>query len=91
MTKEESEKYIDIVKNENMDDMFDFGYKLGIKAGSLAESSEEGERVCVKCGKKYEPHTHVECYCSGRSECHVCGWHGAPYGELSKCPNFECV
>ena len=39
LTKEESELYIKIVKNGNYDDMFDFGYAIGIK--KLAEENIE--------------------------------------------------
>ena len=31
LTKEQSDKYIEIVKNGNMDDMFDFGVSVSLK------------------------------------------------------------
>lgn len=33
LNKEESEKYIEIVKSGNMDNMADFSYELGVKDG----------------------------------------------------------
>ena len=33
LTSQESEKYIEIVKNGNMDDMFDFGFEVGFEGG----------------------------------------------------------
>lgn len=38
LTKEESETYLVIVKNGNMDDMFDLGYAIGRERASRDKS-----------------------------------------------------
>ena len=54
LTKEESDKYMEIVKggSHNMDDMFNFGYELG-KKDSIPR--------CTLCPKDHDPaeHTYV--------------------------------
>jgi len=44
LNKEESEKYIEIVKNGNYDDMADFAYELGVKDGEKYEQTSSAIR-----------------------------------------------